>query len=96
MPIFRPALACLALIGLAACDEVAVAGDPAALADVRGQKSCVAAVADHTGIAGASINATIPVIELNRFIVNVPNGSRWTCITDANGTATQIVEQQTG
>ena len=39
----RPAL-CLPLLALAACDEIAVADDPAALADLRGQKSCLAAV----------------------------------------------------
>lgn len=52
MPKFlRPAL-CLTLLGLAACDEIAVADDPAALAELRGQKSCVSAVAQQTGAAG--------------------------------------------
>lgn len=91
----RPAL-CLPFLALAACDEVAVAGDPVALADVRGQKSCVSAVAKQTGKAGVSINTTIPVIETNRFIVDVPGGKRWTCVTDGNGRATELVEQQTG
>lgn len=96
MPHFlRPALA-VCLLGLAACDEIAVAGDPVALADVRGQKSCVAAVAKQTGASGVTINTTLPVIETNRFIVDVPNGSRWTCVTDANGKAFEIVERQTG
>ncbi|MGC1496083.1 MAG: hypothetical protein WA790_09755 [Sulfitobacter sp.] len=91
----RPAL-CLSLLAVAACDEIAVAGDPEALSDVRGQKSCVAAVAKESGVAGASINTTVPIIETGRYIVDVPNAKSWTCITDANGKATQIVEQQTG
>lgn len=91
----RPAL-CLSLLAVAACDEIAVAGDPEALSDVRGQKSCVAAVAKESGASGATINTTIPIIETGRYIVDVPNSKSWTCITDANGKATQIVEQQTG
>lgn len=96
MPRFlRPALA-LCLLGVAACDEIAVAGDPVALADLRGQKSCVAAVAKQTGASGVAINTTLPVIELNRFIVDVPEAAMWTCVTDANGKAIEIVERRTG
>ncbi len=91
----RPAL-CLALLAVAACDEAAVAGDPEALADVRGQKSCVSAVAKESGNAGAVLNTTRPIIETGRYIVDVPNAKSWACVTDANGNATQIVEQQTG
>ena len=91
----RPAL-CLSLLAVAACDEVAVAGDPVALAEVRGQKTCVSAVAKESGNAGAAINTTIPIIETGRYIVDVPNAKSWTCITDANGNATQLVEQQSG
>ena len=93
--LLRPAL-CLSLLAVAACDEVAVAGDTVALAEVRGQKSCVAAVSKETGNKSAAINTTIPVIETGRYIVDVPNARSWTCVTDANGKATQIVEQQTG
>tara|TARA_R110002049_G_scaffold23545_6_gene83498 strand:- start:22285 stop:22575 length:291 start_codon:yes stop_codon:yes gene_type:complete len=91
----RPAL-CLSLLTIAACDEMAVAGDPAALADVRGQKSCVSAVAKESQEPGAAINAAIPVVELNRYIVSAPKSGLWTCITDANGNAVEIVNQQTG
>lgn len=84
---------CLPLLALAACDEIAVAGDPEALADVRGQKSCVKAVADQTG-KPASLNTTIPVIETNYFVIDVQGGKPWTCITDDNGRATQLVERQ--
>ena len=90
----RPALV-LCLLGVAACDEIAVAGDPVALADLRGQKSCVAAVNAQTG-AKSVINTTLPVVETNRFIVDVPNAASWTCVTDANGKALEIVERQNG
>ena len=90
----RPALA-LCLLGVAACDEIAVAGDPVALADLRGQKSCVAAVNKQTG-AKSVINTTIPVIETNRFIVDVPSAASWTCVTGPNGKALEIVERQNG
>lgn len=91
----RPAL-CLSLLIVAACDEIAVANDPEALADIRGQKSCVSAVTKESGNAGAVINTTIPIIETGRYVVDVPNAKSWTCVTDTNGNATQIVEQQTG
>lgn len=93
--VFRPLLG-LALLATAACDEIAVANDPEALADVRGQKSCVRAVSQQTGVDGVSINTTLPVIELNRYIVDVPNAPSWSCITDENGSATEIVEIRTG
>ncbi|MFK7835883.1 MAG: hypothetical protein AB8B60_06665 [Sulfitobacter sp.] len=96
MPRFlRPALA-LPFLALAACDELAVANDPVALADLRGQKSCIAAVSKQTGASGVAVNTTLPVVELNRFIIDVPGANMWTCVTDQNGKATQIVERQTG
>ena len=91
----RPAL-CLALLGVAACDEIAVADDPTALADLRGQKSCLAAVGKETGVSGVTINKTRPVVELYRHIVDVPGGGSWACITDQSGKAIEIVEQRSG
>ncbi len=96
MRYFLRSALCLTLLVVAACDEVAVAGDPVALAEVRGQKSCVSAVAKESGNAGAVLNTTRPVIETDRYIVDVPNAKSWVCVTDADGNATQIVEQQTG
>jgi hypothetical protein len=84
------------LLGLVACDELALANDPVALADLRGRKGCIAAVAGETGAANVAINTTIPVIELNRFIVDVPGAKMWTCVTDENGKAIEIVERQNG
>ncbi len=91
----RPALL-ITLLGLAACDEIAVANDPAALADLRGQKSCLAAVAKETGVSGVAINTSRPVVELYRYIVDVPGAGSWACITDTNGKAIEIVEQRSG
>ncbi|MGB3243660.1 MAG: hypothetical protein WBB25_03960 [Sulfitobacter sp.] len=88
----RPTLI-LSILALAACDEIAVANDPVALADLRGQKSCVSAVSDQTGAAGVAINTTIPVVETNYFIVDVPNAKSWNCVTDENGAAKQIAER---
>lgn len=86
----------LAALGIAACDEIAVANDPVALSELRGQKSCVAAVAKQTGASGVAANTTLPVIELYRFIIDVPNAPSWTCVTDENGKAQEIVERRNG
>ena len=96
MPRLLHPLLVLSLLGLAACDELAVANDPVALADLRGQKSCIAAVSAETGAAGVAVNTPIPVVELNRYIIDVPNAAPWTCVTDAEGNATEIVERRTG
>lgn len=95
MQMFLRSALLLSLLGVAACDDVALSGDPAAQADVRGQKSCVSAVAKHTKSA-AKLNTTIPIVETNRFIVDVPNAAPWTCLTDETGKATQIVERKNG
>ena len=96
MPSLLRAALILSVLGVAACDELAVASDPVALADLRGQKSCVAAVTSETGASGVAINTTIPVIEVNRYIVDVPNAAPWTCVTDADGNATEIVQRRNG
>ena len=95
IPALRPLLI-LPVLAIAACDEIAVASDPVALADVRGQKSCVRAVAKETGVSGVTVNTALPVVELNRFLVDVPGGGTWTCITDDSGKAIEIVERATG
>ncbi|MEM9700629.1 MAG: hypothetical protein AAF943_17810, partial [Pseudomonadota bacterium] len=68
----------------------------AAVADIRGQRSCVAAVRKETGAAGVAVNTTLPVVEINRHIIDVPNAPMWTCVTDDRGRAIEIVERQTG
>lgn len=86
----------LPFVWLTACDELAVADDPAALADLRGQKSCVAAVKNETGAPNVAINTTLPIVEINRFIVDTDTAGRWTCVTNNAGQATEIVQRQTG
>lgn len=90
--LLRSAL-CLSFLTVAACDEIASAGDPEGFAEKRGKRTCVKAVSDETGASGVKINTTIPVIETNYFIVDVPNANPWTCITDEGGRATQIAER---
>ena len=93
MPFLKRAVLALPFVGLAACDEVAVANDPAALSEVRGAKSCVAAVSKETGTK-ATLNTTEQVIEVNYFIVDLPGGGQWTCVTDENGRAKEIVKRR--
>lgn len=96
MSLFLRAAALFGLLALAACDELAVADDPEALAELRGQKSCVAAVSNETGASGVAVNTTIAVVEVNRFIIDVPNAAPWTCVTDSNGQAIEIVQRRNG
>ena len=87
---------CLSLFTVAGCEEIAVAGDPAALAEVRSQKSCIRAVEQHTKVSGGSINTTIPVVETGQYIIDLPNAPSWTCYVDQNGNATQLIETRLG
>jgi|GEM_PF-388105 len=96
MPNLLRSALCIAILGLSACDEIAVADNPTALADVRGQKSCLAAVSKETGASGVSINTSRPVVELYRYIIDVPGAGSWACITDENGKAIEIVAQRSG
>ena len=84
----------LPLFGLAACDELAVMNDPVALAELRGSKNCIAAVENETGVSGATINTTLPVVEVNTYIVDVPNAPYWTCVTDDAGQAQTITQRR--
>jgi hypothetical protein len=96
MPSFLRATLIVSVLGLAACDEAAVINDPVARAELRATKSCVAAVENETGASGVAINTTIPIIELNQYIVNVPNAPYWTCLTNDEGQAQTIVQNQRG
>lgn len=91
--ILRPALF-VSVLAVAACDELALANDPVALAELRGQKNCISAVNSQTGATTGVINTTIPVIETNFFIVDVPGAKSWNCVTDEKGAALQIVERR--
>lgn len=92
--IMRTAL-CLGILALAACDELAVANDPAALAELRATKSCIAAVKAQTGAATATLNTTLPIVELNQYVVDVSGAPSWTCFTDDAGKASQLVVLRT-
>ncbi|MEO0389674.1 MAG: hypothetical protein AAF218_01910 [Pseudomonadota bacterium] len=81
----------IALLGLAACEEIAVADDPDALADLRGTRSCVRAVAAETGVSGVTINTTLPVIEVNQYIIDVPGQVSWVCYTNDQNQAIELV-----
>ena len=83
---------CLPFMALAACEDMATTGDPAARAELASQKSCIRAVEKHTGVSGASINTTIPVVETGQYIVDLPGAPSWTCYTDETGAAKQLIE----
>lgn len=93
--LMRPAL-CLCLLAVTACDELAVANDPVALAELRASKSCIAAVKAQTGASSATLNTTLPIVELNQYVIDVPGATSWTCFTDDKGKASQLVELRTG
>lgn len=83
---------CLPFMALAACEDMSTATDPAARAETKAQRSCIRAVETHTGVSGGKINATIPVVETNQYIVDLPATAPWTCYTDETGTAKELIE----
>ncbi|MEO0939832.1 MAG: hypothetical protein AAFY38_16900 [Pseudomonadota bacterium] len=82
----------LALLAVAACDEIAVADDPDALAELRGTKSCIRAVQNETGATGATANTELPVVEVNQYIIDVPGQPSWVCYTNDENQAIQLVK----
>lgn len=83
---------CLPFMALAACEDMAVANDPAARAELKAHRSCIRAVEKHTGVSGGVINTTIPIVEVRQHIVDLPGIAPWTCYTDENGAAKQLIE----
>ncbi len=93
MPTFtRPAFfLCMATMALSACDPAEFDADPDVRRDARANRKCVVAVKEQTGDATSRINTTLPVVEINQYIVDVPaNQERWMCRTDDAGTPTQM------
>ncbi|UWR23875.1 hypothetical protein [Sulfitobacter sp. S190] len=90
--ILRPAtLLCTAALALAACDPAEFDSDPDVRRDARANRTCTNAVADQTGDRAAVLNTTLPVVEINQYIIDVPStGDRWMCRTDDDGKATQL------
>lgn len=88
----RPALIlCMATMALAACDPAEFDADPDIRRDARANRKCVVSVKEQTGDATAQLNTTLPVVEINQYIIDVPaNQERWMCRTDDEGTPTQM------
>jgi len=85
-------MAALATLGLAACEDLALADDPDALAELRGTRSCIRAVAAETGVSGVTANTTLPVVEVNQYIIDVPGQVSWVCYTNDQNQATELVK----
>jgi hypothetical protein len=96
MRVFTRTAVCLSILALAACDELAVANDPVALAELRANNSCIAAVKAQTGAATATLNTTLPIVEINQYVIDVPGAPSWTCFTDGAGQASELVELRVG
>ncbi len=83
---------CLPLMALAACEDMSGASDPSARAETVAERSCIRAVESHTGVSGGKINTTIPIVETNQYIIDLPRAKPWTCYTDETGAAKQLIE----
>lgn len=83
---------CLPILALAACEDMSTASDPAARAEISAQRGCIRAVQKHTGVSGGVINTTIPIVETNQYIVDLPGQDPWTCYTDDTGAAKQLIK----
>lgn len=94
----RPAFfLCMATVALAACDPAEFDADPDIRRDARANRKCVVAVTAQTGDATAQLNTTLPVVEVNQYIVDAPAvRERWMCRTDDEGTPTQLYKLGTG
>ncbi|MEM8578285.1 MAG: hypothetical protein AAGF60_10570 [Pseudomonadota bacterium] len=84
--------AALATLGLAGCEDIAVADDPDALAELRGTRSCIRAVSAETGASGVTANTTLPVVEVNQYIIDVPGQVSWVCYTNDQNQAVELVK----
>lgn len=97
-PILRPlTLFCCCLMALTGCDPAEFDADPDVRREARGARTCVSAVRNETGDASAMLNQTLPIVEANQFIVDVPaTQARWLCRTDDAGTAEQLYKMGQG
>ncbi|WP_323802397.1 hypothetical protein [Sulfitobacter litoralis] len=85
---------CLPFLALAACEDMSATGS----SDPQGpsKRSCIRAVETHTGISGATINTTIPIVETGQHIIDLPGSPSWTCYTDETGAARELIETRLG
>ncbi|MGJ8545469.1 MAG: hypothetical protein ACSHWZ_08500 [Sulfitobacter sp.] len=87
----------IAVLALAACDPAEFDSDPEVRSEARGARLCTTAVKSETGDAGAVLNTTLPIIELNQIIIDTPaSQSRWMCLTDDGGTPQSIYQMGRG
>lgn len=85
-------LACTAALALTACDVAEFDSDPEVRREARAARTCLGAVKHQTG-SDAVLNTTLPVVEVNQYIVDAPAvEERWICVTDDEGTAQQLVK----
>lgn len=84
------ALTAACLVGLSACAELDA--DPDVRLDAKASRTCLAAIKKHTGAATVTMNTTLPVVEVNQYIVDVAGASSWTCLTNDDGQAQQFYE----
>ncbi len=93
----RPALMLtLAALALSACDPAEFDSDPDVRRDARANRTCASAVSEQAG-APAQLNTTLPIVEINQYIMDVPaTQERWMCRTDDEGNATQLYKMGAG
>jgi len=89
----RPAVfGCMAALALTACDVAEFDKDPEVRREARAARTCISAVKNQTK-SDATLNTTLPVIEVNQYIVDAPAlQERWMCVTDDEGNAQQLVK----
>jgi hypothetical protein len=84
----RPALF-IALLAAAGCE---VTDSNLSFAENIAVNACIRAVERETGVNGASLNTTLAVVEVNQYIIDVPNARPWTCYTTDSGRPTELTE----
>lgn len=94
----RPALIlCMSTLALAACDPAEFDPDPDVRRDARAHRKCVVSVKEQTGDATAQLNQTLPIVEVNQYIIDLPGAQeRWMCRTDDEGNPTQLYKLGAG
>ncbi|QUJ77716.1 hypothetical protein KDD17_07135 [Sulfitobacter albidus] len=91
------ALLCAGLMALAACDPAEFDPDPDVRRDARASRTCQAAVKDQTGDGTVQLNTTLPIVEINQYIIDAPGvQEQWMCRTDDEGNATQLYKLGVG
>lgn len=99
MPIFTRLvpMVCVAAFALAACDPAEFDADPEVRAEARSARKCIASVRGQTGDASAVLNTTLPIVEVNQVIIDVPgNQTRWMCLTNDQGAPQSLYQMGVG